>query len=84
MHYYPSTMGEIVEAVIREKHEMEKCGLRIKKLLFTHFQHQVIIEENKRWQHGVSIQNPSVIEFMGFPVEINDQHGFNVVQADDY
>lgn len=82
MHYYPSTMGEIVQAVMNDQLRFAKQGRKIKKVMLTRFQHAMILAEVPG--RVSNFKNPVVETFMGYPLEISDEHGYACIQADRY
>ena len=80
MHYYPSTLNEIAEAVITRKHDAARRGKTIQKLIFGSFQIEQILEASLSAKVA-SMVNPFVATFMDYPVEVVGQWAFEVIES---
>jgi len=68
MHYYPSTMGELVEAVMRRRDDAMRAGRVVTRLTFGRFQMEMILKENERMPVG-DPYGKTVSTFMDIPVD---------------
>lgn len=80
MHYYPSTLAEITQAMFDRKAGAALSGRKPVKLRLGEFQHRQILAAS----HSPAVdamEAPTVQTFMDVPVEISGEWGFELEVA---